>query len=986
MINNLALSIKFISLVLTFFLISCTPQTKAPDSIKLIEKINQTDEKITINYEKYKLNNGLTLLLHQDNTIDTVEVNITYNVGSKNEELGKTGFAHFFEHMMFQGSKNVGDDQHFKIVTQAGGSLNGSTSKDITNYYQTIPYNHLEKILWLESDRMGFMLETMNQEKFKIQQDTVLNERLQRVDNQPYGRVYEYLSQAFYPTSHPYYWPTIGFLDDIKNYKIDDLKYFFEQYYNPNNATLTIGGNFNTKETLELVDKYFSDLKNSNSQINNKKISLLKEKSKDPTLKKSYQKTSQNNYPNIKLSKNRYISYLDNIANEMLYFKYPSSKIATKEEAALDYLTSILFNGTNSYFYEKLVSTNLINQISGYNSCLKLSCSFDFYVLLNENNYLNKINKILEKEINNLDLKKIITAEKIKKEKTKYNANTVYRLDNLANRVNKLALYETFYKNPNYLQEQIKIYNSITYSDIKNAYDKYIKNKNKVVLRVLKNSSNANSLLPKDNFFIKNSTELKALESPQTSQITNKEIKLTEKINKKSLDRSINPQSKKVTFDKKVSYKTDFLDNDKKIKMHFMQEEKLPITQMIFTLDFGYYFDEKQKQGLANLTSLLLDQSTKKSTKEEIQNKLDALGSEISFNLKNNNLKVTLRSLSKNIQPTIALLFEKLNQPAFLLKEFITLKNQIKARIKYLDLNNKNIAHKALLDVLYKDNYLSNLKLGTIKTLDNIEINDLENFYIKNIKNNISSVSVISSISKKDILELLKKNIKTKNNQHKKLIKLDNKYSNQDRAKIFLVQSKSKAQSTIKIIKPSSNYSYLGRDFYKKLANYPLGGHFNSRLNMNLREDKGFTYGINSSFNSDKFSGYFSISTNVNTKDTANALFEILDEIDSFYTEGVLQTELSFLKESILQSRALENTTIFSKLVNIDFIENRSLPKNYVAKQNKKIKNLTIKEINQLVQNYFDIDTMQIIVVGDIESIKDDFELFKNNKVQLNIL
>ncbi|MDW3144639.1 pitrilysin family protein, partial [Vibrio sp. 2094] len=208
-----------------------------PKGVTFVESSKAEDGKVKIPYQKYKLDNGLTVILAPEGSDPLVHVDVTYHVGSAREEIGKSGFAHFFEHMMFQGSENVGDQEHFKIITEAGGTLNGTTNRDRTNYFETVPANQLEKMLWLESDRMGFLLDAVSQRKFEIQRSTVKNERAQRYDNRPYGLIWERMSEALYPEGHPYSWQTIGYVEDLDRVDVNDLKAFFLRWYGPNNAT-----------------------------------------------------------------------------------------------------------------------------------------------------------------------------------------------------------------------------------------------------------------------------------------------------------------------------------------------------------------------------------------------------------------------------------------------------------------------------------------------------------------------------------------------------------------------------------------------------------------------------------------------------------------------------------------------------------------------------------------------------------------------------
>src|SRR5690349_7717428 len=227
---------------------------------KLVEKVTKTGDEVIIPYEKYVLPNGLTLIVHEDHSDPLIHVDVTYHVGSAREEIGKSGFAHFFEHMMFQGSDHVKDEEHFKIVSDAGGTLNGSTNRDRTNYYETLPSNQLEKALWLEADRMGFLLDAVTQKKFEIQRSTVKNEKGQNYENVPYRGALETQAKTIYPYGHPYSWLTIGYVEDLNRVDVNDLKNFFLRWYGPNNAVVTIGGDVKTADVVKLVEKYFGSI------------------------------------------------------------------------------------------------------------------------------------------------------------------------------------------------------------------------------------------------------------------------------------------------------------------------------------------------------------------------------------------------------------------------------------------------------------------------------------------------------------------------------------------------------------------------------------------------------------------------------------------------------------------------------------------------------------------------------------------------------
>src|ERR1043165_6527071 len=291
---------------------------------KLVEKITKKGNEIVIPYAKYVLGNGLSLIIHEDHSDPVVHVDVTYHVGSAREEIGKSGFAHFFEHMMFQGSDHVGDEQHFKIVTESGGTLNGSTNRDRTNYFETVPSNQVEKMMWLEADRMGFLLDAVTQPKFEVQRSTVKNERGQNYDNRPYGLAQEAIAKAMYPYGHPYSWLTIGYIEDLNSVDVNDLKNFFLRWYGPNNATLTIGGDVNPKEVVKWAEKYFGAIPRG------PKVDEM------PPM-----------VPEV--NSHRFISYTDNYAKVPRLFKsYPTIPAYDKDMGALACLAQVLGQGNNS--------------------------------------------------------------------------------------------------------------------------------------------------------------------------------------------------------------------------------------------------------------------------------------------------------------------------------------------------------------------------------------------------------------------------------------------------------------------------------------------------------------------------------------------------------------------------------------------------------------------------------------------------------------
>ena len=405
-------------------------------------------KKLNIEYEKYKLQNGLEVILHENNNLPIAAVNIWYKVGSANELKGKTGIAHLFEHMMFQGSQNVPKEAHFRFIQEAGGSLNGSTSFDRTNYYEKVPANFLELIFWLESDRMGYLLPALTQEKLKNQKEVVSNERLERYDNQPYGLAWEILISNLYLENHPYSWSTIGSLEDISSFTIDDVSGFFKKYYSPSNAALAVAGSFDKNNIKDLISKYFEDIPASNGREN---LNVIQSR----------------------LSENKLIIHQDNVQLERLYLAWHSDKAYAKDDAILDILSDILTGSKNSRLYKSLVfEKELAQDVTAYQYSGKYAGHFMFIATAKPGVSLNILKEELFKELDNIRLNSVSSKELLKS-KNGIKSSFIFSLQNIDSLADQLNSYNYYLDEPNSFNKDLKRYESVTEEEIKNAVEKY---------------------------------------------------------------------------------------------------------------------------------------------------------------------------------------------------------------------------------------------------------------------------------------------------------------------------------------------------------------------------------------------------------------------------------------------------------------------------------------------------------------------------------
>ena len=917
--------------------VATTPQTESATSViagvNFVEQVKAQAGKTVIPYKKYVLDNGLTVILHKDSSDPLVHVDVTYHVGSGREELGKSGFAHFFEHMMFQGSENVADEQHFKLVTEAGGSMNGTTNSDRTNYFQTVPASQLEKMLWLEADRMGFLLDAVTQEKFEVQRETVKNERGQRIDNRPYGRLHERVSEALFPAGHPYSWPVIGYMDDLNRVNVNDLKAFFLRWYGPNNATLTIGGDFDEAQTLALINKYFGSIPQG-------------------------PKVDMPEKPVVEVDADRYISMEDNVHLPLIYMSYPTVSVRHEDEAPLDVLSSILGGGKTSLLYKNLVKNQIAVQASVSHPCAELACTFNLLALPHpaSGKSLADIEKIIRDSLVEFE-QRGVQDDDLAKVKAEMESRFIFGLQSVSGKVSQLAANQTFTGNPNYIEQDIKRYASVTKEDVMRVFNRYIKNKHAVIMSVVPNGQ-LDKIAAKDNF-----TPPKR-EITQQSNTSADQLTLRKAVD--NFDRSVIPGAgaNKPVSVPQMWQKT--LSNG--ISVLGTQSIETPTTSLLLKIPAGHYYTNKDKAGLVHILAQMLNESTTKRSAEQMSTELDKLGSSVYISPGSKYLNVHINALTKNLDATLALVEEKLRFPAFKDDEFSRVKsNAIQGAINSKK-NPSYLASTAYRRLLQEDNIAAMPIGGTEASLNNIVLNDIKSFYHAQVKPQDGQLIVVSDLKEKQVMSALSA---FQSWQGKgKSLNLTLPTPNTQMGVIYLVNKEGAAQSAIRIGKRSLTQDVLG-EFYKSyLMNFPLGGAFNSRINLNLREDKGYTYGARSFFDADKLSGTYTASAEVRADATDKSVVEFVNEIKQYAKDGIADDELTFMRNAINQKDALKYETPRAKLNFLAQILEHDLTPDFVKKRAKIVETISKKEINELAKKHLNVEEMLMVIVGDSKTLR----------------
>ncbi|MUK46793.1 insulinase family protein [Aliivibrio fischeri] len=926
---------KILSLSIVLALAGCSKSefeapktTDLPKGVTLVEQVLPKEGSTVIPYQKYTLDNGLTVILSPDHSDPLVHVDVTYHVGSAREEIGKSGFAHFFEHMMFQGSENVGDQQHFKIITEAGGTLNGTTNRDRTNYFETVPANQLEKMLWLESDRMGFLIDAVSQKKFEIQRSTVKNERGQNYDNRPYGLIYEKMGEALFPQGHPYSWQTIGYVEDLDRVDVNDLKAFFLRWYGPNNAVITIGGDLDSKQTLEWVNKYFGSIPRG-PEVENAP--------KQP----------------VTLKENRYITLEDRIQQPMVMIGWPTTYRGEETEASLDMLATLLGDGKTSLLYQELVKTGKVVDAGAFHDCAELSCTMYVYAMTDsgKNNDLSTAYKEVMDVLEKFDKEGVSKAD-LEEVQGSAEAGAIFGLQSVSGKVSQLASNETFYGNPNQLEKQLAELKAVTPEKVSQAFDTYMANKYKVTLSVVPKGKTQLEV-QKPNFV----TPKRDL--PEYKKIDENSLDVRRAVD--DFDRSIMPQpSKGVTAKAPDIYRANLSNG---IEVLGTEAIETPTIQLQIAIPAGNRYVPKGKEGLASLTAAMMEEGTTTSSSEELQKKLDKLGSSVSFNSGSYTTTISVASLTKNIDQTLAIVNEMLFDPAFEQADFNRLQKQAVEGLVYEHQRPSWLASQATREILFKGTIFDRSPDGSLASVQALTLDDVKAFYKQTYTPIGTQIVSVGDINKSDLINKLAFLSDWKGATPE--ILAPQRLPTLNEQKIYLVNKPNAPQSVVRFVRQGIPFDATGELYQTQLANFNLGGNFNSRINQNLREDKGYTYGAGGYLMGNKEIGMSIFYAQVRADVTVESIKEFISEMDKFKKDGMTVDELNFMRLAVGQQDALKYETPGQKARLLGKILTYSLDDDFIDEQNELIETLGRDKLNSLAAKWFDPAQYQIVVVGD---------------------
>ena len=890
-----------------------------------------------IDYQKFTLDNGLDVIFHVDRSDPVVAVSLTAHVGSAREKAGRTGFAHMFEHLLFLESENLGKGGLDKLSAKIGGSgANGSTSRDRTNYLQTVPKDALEKMLWAEADKLGWFINTVTDPVLAQEKQVVKNEKRQSYDNNPYGHTGYVIDKNLYPEDHPYNWQVIGSLDDLQNATLDDVKEFFRRWYVPNNVTLVVAGDFDPVQAKKWVEKYFNEIKRGpEAEPLAKRPGIVKE------TVKLYHEDTFAKLPELTMA-------------------WPTVEQYHPDSYPLAVLTQYLSQGKKAPFYQVLVEDKkLAPNVVMFNQESELAGQMELSVRAFADKDLDEVSKAIdeafakfEKEgISEKDLNRIKAGQ----ERQFYNS-----LSSVLGKGVVLAEYNLFANDPGFVEKDIKSILSVTPADVMRVYQKYIKGTNYV----------ATSFVPKGQLAL-------ALEGSNKAQVVEEQIvqgaeetidptvKASYERTPSTFDRTVEPPYGPAPEVVVPAVWEGKLSNG--MRVYGIENTEVPLVQFEIVMDGGLLLEDINKVGVSNLMARMMTQGTQKKTPQELEDAIQQLGASINVVAGTEDVRIMVNTLAKNYEPTLALVEEILLEPRWDAKEFDLIEQSTISQIRQQSANPNAIAQSEYNKLIYgTDNIRSRNILGTIESVNAITLDDLKAYYAKNISPSVAKMHVVGAIEKAKITSSLA-SLNKKWASKKVDIPVYKTASAPAKSQVYFYDVPDAKQSVIRFGYPA--LAQTDKDFYPAtVMNYILGGGgFASQLTQQLREGKGYTYGINSGFAGTTSPGPFTIASGVRsnvTLESAQLVKSIVQDYAKNYSDADMDTTKSFLIKS--NARAFE--TAGAKLNMLENISKYGWKPNYVKDREQIVKNMTVQQIRDLSQKYLNADKMIWLVVGDAKT------------------
>ncbi len=911
--------------------------SKSADSVT--EQVQSKQAQSTsLPMEKYQLSNGLEVVLHQDKSDPVVALAIQYHVGSNREKLGRTGFAHFFEHMLFQDSENVGAGNFIKNIGNMGGTLNGGTWQDGTIYYEVFPHDGLEKVLWMESDRMGYFINTVTQEGLENEKQVVKNEKRQGVDNRPYGHTEYVTLTALYPEGHPYSWDVIGSLEDLQNATLEDVREFYQQWYGVNNATLVLAGDFDNDQAKAWINKYFGELEPRGDVTPLPPMPVTIEESKS-------------------------LYHEDNFATlPELTLTLPTIEHYQKETYALNLLAELLSDGKESVLYKNVVEQDkLAPNVTASNYSAELAGVFTLTVRAFSDIELDKVKASIDKALAQF-AKEGFSDEQLARIMTMRETAFYNELTSVFNKAATIAQHNEFTGDPALLTSEIERYRSVTRADIMQAFNHYVFKKNYI----------ATSFVPKGKKQLALSGAVKA-NVVEEKIVQGAEQEMAEADSEKALvpmaqaassfDRSIMPKDGVLNPVKLPDVQQIKLDNG--LTILSIEHNELPLVSFSIRMMGGHSLDPMGKDGVANLMTAIMMEGTKNKTPQQLEQALGELGTEFRFTASDEYITLTGSALTKNYRAAMALAQEIILEPRWDETQWQRIKQETIASIQQANASPRTIAQRVYAKIMYGNSKLGSSATGTEENVNTITLADVKAFYQQNIAANHTTVHVAGDVKHNDVITSLSA-FDSQLTAKEVTLPTVKALPAIEKAQLYFVDVPGAKQSFIRIGNPAMIAN--ADDYYQAVAvNHNLGGSFSGQLFQILRLQKGYTYGAYSGISRENAGGLFTARSSVRSNVTLESL-QTFREIMFNYSKDFDETALKNTQSVLTKSNARAFETTGSLMGVLQNISSYSLANNYVELQQNTLNTMTLAQAKAIIAKYIDPDKMVYLVIGDAQT------------------
>ena len=861
-----------------------------------------------ISYDKFTLPNGLDVILHEDHALPMTAVNVWYHVGSKDEQAGKTGFAHLFEHVMFEGSKHH-DRSYFEPLQKVGANLNGSTTSDRTNYWETVPSNYLELALWLESDRMGYLLDALDQKRFDVQRDVVKNERRQSYENRPYGMAHLLLQPAVFPSPHPYSWPVIGSMEDLDAASLDDVRDFFRKYYAPSNASLAIAGDFDPDDARSLVERYFGGLP------------------PEPPISRVGRMESD-------LPGNVSLNMRDRVQLARLYLVWPTGPIFGPDEAAVTMLSGVLGDGRSSRLYDSLVYRKQIARDVGvYNHAQEIAGEFHLQVTLNEGHSPEQAEEALRVHVERI-IQEPPTEEELQRARNRIRSAHVRQLERLGGfggRADQLNYYNTLAGDPGAINTDLDRYDAVTPEQVRQAAEATL-----------------------------NGAHVRLVVTPERPLRASSE----------SLDRTAMPTAAAPARFTPPTPRSLRLSNG--IPVRFVRKPGVPMVAVRAVVRAGATMDPRDSPGLSNFAASMLTEGSANRTSQQIAAQMEFLGAHLGVDVAREHSVVSTVALTSHWEAALDVFADSLRNAAFPDFDLKRMRERHLTDLRRVADNAGSIAARASRGLVYGPRSAYGHPVsGTEDMIRGVSRDDLMAHYAKLYGPANTTFVVVGDLDEADALDKLEAAFGDWHGDDAPTAPRDDADPPTPAEVVVHIADKPGApQSVIRaghLVIPRRHPDYLALN----VLNYLFGGQFSARLNTNLRQDKGYSYGYTSSIS--WFSGPSMLLAGgaVQTAATADAVSETIKEFREMRsTRPATAEELADALDGIRRGLPGQFETVSQTAMQLTRMVVHDLPDDYFDTYLDSLDALTLDDIRRVAIDHLDDTRLIILVVGDRETIE----------------